>query len=121
LVLGCGWHRYLKEVQAYIAQQWPYWDRKGGADHLMVLTDDHGACDEFGANLRVAEIENAVFLTHFGYRGGCVLLPAPLPLERGTTPKRSRRARSPRFGLQSCRGKSAGVVKRLVRSPTRNP
>jgi pimeloyl-ACP methyl ester carboxylesterase len=34
-----------------------------------------------------------------------------MALER-CNPKRSRRACSPRFGLQSCRGKSAGVAKR---------
>jgi hypothetical protein len=34
-----------------------------------------------------------------------------MALERGTTPKLSRRACSPRCGLHSCRGKSAGVAK----------
>jgi hypothetical protein len=43
-------------------------------------------------------------------------------LERWTNPKLSRRTCSPRYGLQSCRGKSAGVAKRpRERSPTRNP
>jgi hypothetical protein len=32
--------------------------------------------------------------------------------ERWTNPKRSRRTCSPRYGLQSCRAKSAGVAKR---------
>jgi hypothetical protein len=44
-------------------------------------------------------------------------------LERRTNPTLSRRSCSPRYGLQSCRGKSAGVAKRpreLI-SPTRNP
>jgi hypothetical protein len=35
-----------------------------------------------------------------------------LALERCTTPKLARRTSSPRYGLQSCRGKSAGVAKR---------
>jgi hypothetical protein len=31
-------------------------------------------------------------------------------LERGTPPKPQRRTRSPRYGVPSCRGKSAGVA-----------
>jgi hypothetical protein len=43
-------------------------------------------------------------------------------LERWTNPKLSRRTCSPRYGLQSCRGRSAGVSKRpRERFPTRNP
>jgi hypothetical protein len=45
-----------------------------------------------------------------------------MDLERGKNPKLSRRTCSPRYGLQSCRGKTAGVAKRpRERSPTRNP
>jgi hypothetical protein len=43
-------------------------------------------------------------------------------LQRWTNPKPQRRTRSPRYGLPSCRGKSAGVAKRpRERSPTRTP
>jgi hypothetical protein len=43
-------------------------------------------------------------------------------LERWTNPKPQRRARSLRYGVPSCRGKSARVAKRpRERSPTRNP
>ena len=43
-------------------------------------------------------------------------------LEREMTPKVSRRTCTCEYGLQSCRGKSAGVAKRpRERSPTRNP
>jgi hypothetical protein len=45
----------------------PYWNRTNGRDHLWVLTDDHGACDEFGDGTRVKEIAHSIFLTHFGY------------------------------------------------------
>jgi hypothetical protein len=38
-----------------------------------------------------------------------------MALERWTHPKRPRRAWSPRYGLQSCRGKSAGVANGGVR------
>jgi hypothetical protein len=45
-----------------------------------------------------------------------------MALERWTTPTCSRRSPSPRYGVQSCGGKSAGVAKRpRERSPTRNP
>jgi hypothetical protein len=41
-----------------------------------------------------------------------------MALERGTNPKRPRRACSPRYWVPSCRGKSAGVAKRpRERSP----
>jgi hypothetical protein len=35
-----------------------------------------------------------------------------MAVERGATPRIPRRTCSPRYGLQSCRGKSAGVAKR---------
>jgi hypothetical protein len=42
--------------------------------------------------------------------------------ERWTNAKLSRRTYSPRYGLRSCRGESAGAVKRpRERSPTQNP
>ena len=45
-----------------------------------------------------------------------------LVLERWTNPKLPRRTCSCEYGLQSCRGKSAGSAKRpRERSPTRNP
>jgi hypothetical protein len=44
-----------------------------------------------------------------------------MALERGTNPKLSRRTCTCEYGLQSCRGKSAGVAKwRRERSPTPN-
>jgi hypothetical protein len=42
-------------------------------------------------------------------------------LERWTNPKLSRRTCSPESGLQSCRGKSAGVAKRPRERPTPDP
>jgi hypothetical protein len=43
-------------------------------------------------------------------------------LDPWTNPKPQRRACSPRYGVPSCRGTSAGVAKRpRERSPTRNP
>ena len=45
-----------------------------------------------------------------------------LGLDRWTNPKPQRSTRSPRYGVPSCRGGSAGVAKRpRERSPTRNP
>jgi hypothetical protein len=62
--------KYLIETRNYIMHAFPYWNRTSGRDHLWVLTDDHGACDEFGAGTRVKEIAHSIFLTHFGYTGG---------------------------------------------------
>jgi hypothetical protein len=42
-------------------------------------------------------------------------------LERGTNPTRSRRASSSRYGVPSCRGKPAGVAKRLRERSPENP
>jgi hypothetical protein len=45
-----------------------------------------------------------------------------MALERWTNPKPQRSTRSPRYGVPSCRGESAGVAKRpRERPPTRNP
>ena len=45
-----------------------------------------------------------------------------MAVERWTNPKPQRGTCSPRYRVQSCRGKSAGVAKRpRERSPTRNP
>ena len=32
----------LRDALAYVRDTWPYWKRKGGADHLMVMTQDQG-------------------------------------------------------------------------------
>jgi hypothetical protein len=40
-----------------------------------------------------------------------------MALERWTNPKPQRRTRSPRYGVPSCRGQSAGVAKRPVSDP----
>ena len=32
----------LRDAIRYVADTWPYWARKGGADHLMVFTQDQG-------------------------------------------------------------------------------
>lgn len=39
---------YTQRVVDYISATWPYWKRHGGADHLFVMTDDWGPCDEGG-------------------------------------------------------------------------
>lgn len=39
---------YTERVVEYISTEWPYWKRRGGADHLFVMTDDWGPCDEGG-------------------------------------------------------------------------
>ena len=43
----------------------PYWDRKGGADHIFALSNDDGRC----LYLDVKEVSKAIFLTHWGRIG----------------------------------------------------
>ena len=57
----------FSQTRNYLMNELPYWNRTSGRDHLWVLTDDHGACDEFGDGTRVKEIAHSIFLTHFGY------------------------------------------------------
>lgn len=56
------------QVYQYIRDTWPYWNANEGRDHIWVLTDDHGACDEFARTNRVKDIDGSIFLTHFGYK-----------------------------------------------------
>jgi len=62
--------KYILQTYEYVRQMWPYWDLNNGTDHLWVITDDHGACDEFNDMKMVKSIENSIFITHFGYTGG---------------------------------------------------
>ncbi|KAK3280519.1 hypothetical protein CYMTET_11642 [Cymbomonas tetramitiformis] len=94
--------RYLKEVIGYIQRTWPYFQRSGGRDHIAVLTDDHGACDEFASRQLVKELGETIMITHWGYRqthgaltgayaepdGGCfrrhhdIVVPPPVRIPR---------------------------------------
>ena len=45
---------------AYIKKTWPYWDRRGGTDHLFFFSHDEGAC------WAPAAVWPAIMLSHWG-------------------------------------------------------
>lgn len=51
------------EAWSYIQSHHPYWDRKGGKDHLLLATHDEGSC------YIPAVWRNATLLAHWGYTG----------------------------------------------------
>ncbi|GAQ89252.1 Exostosin family protein [Klebsormidium nitens] len=63
------WHLnrgpYLESVVQYLRATWPYFDARGGADHIWFTTDDWGPCEETGFRNRV--IGAGVLLTFWGY------------------------------------------------------
>ena len=51
------------EVWSWIRSHYPYWDRHGGADHILLATHDEGSC-------YIPEVlRSAILLTHWGYTG----------------------------------------------------
>ncbi|KAK3250848.1 hypothetical protein CYMTET_39800 [Cymbomonas tetramitiformis] len=58
--------QYWRDVVEYISTEWPFWGRKGGADHLFVLPGDHGACDSPRGRGIPDAIRPAMMLTHWG-------------------------------------------------------
>ena len=56
-VLG---NEHYRAALAHIRTAHPYWDRKGGADHLIAFPHDEGAC------IAPIEMANATFLSSWG-------------------------------------------------------
>ena len=75
LSLGFYSHRYyfkhfttpavkpLRDVIAYVKKTWPYFDRKGGRDHMMVMTQDQG--NRF-VRQSVPEASPLILIHHWG-------------------------------------------------------
>ena len=65
--------RTVGEVAAYIREHWPYFDRKGGKDHLWVFGHDQGG---WRIRQKLPLIEKGIFISPFGggpaQRGGHV-------------------------------------------------
>ena len=63
--------REVRALAEYLRATWPYFDRKGGADHLWVFGHDQGA---WHVRARVPQIAAGIFLSPFGagpaQRGG---------------------------------------------------
>jgi len=57
----------LQAAFQYIRETWPYFDRTGGRNHLLVVTDDVGGCSLLGDPAAKALLRNVTLLTLFGY------------------------------------------------------
>lgn len=53
-------NRHYREALAWIREKYPYWQRRGGRDHLFAFPHDEGAC------VAPIELRNATFLTSWG-------------------------------------------------------
>eukprot|EP00325_Prymnesiales_sp_UTEX-LB-985_P011016 CAMPEP_0174751872 /NCGR_PEP_ID=MMETSP1094-20130205/100732_1 /TAXON_ID=156173 /ORGANISM="Chrysochromulina brevifilum, Strain UTEX LB 985" /LENGTH=337 /DNA_ID=CAMNT_0015957417 /DNA_START=19 /DNA_END=1032 /DNA_ORIENTATION=+ len=51
---------FYREALQWIRQNYPYWDRRGGRDHLFAFPHDEGAC------VAPIEFENATLLSSWG-------------------------------------------------------
>eukprot|EP00899_Mesostigma_viride_P013090 jgi/Mesvir1/21782/Mv04178-RA.1 len=65
---GMGYHR---DIVAHIRSAYPYWDAKGGRDHIFVSSSDFGACGTHKqhAHMRLGfdpDLASAIWLHHFG-------------------------------------------------------
>jgi hypothetical protein len=54
-----------KEARKWMQQFGPWWDRKGGSDHIMVST-----CDDGRGWYSQPELYNVTFITHYGSVAG---------------------------------------------------
>jgi len=52
--------QYITEVQHYVANTWPYWNRTEGRNHLWWLPTDYGPCNA------PEPIWNSILLSHWG-------------------------------------------------------
>eukprot|EP00884_Botryococcus_braunii_P004845 jgi/Botrbrau1/14361/Bobra.0014s0016.1 len=83
---GYADHRNAAEqVLMYIRRQFPYWDARGGSDHIWLFTHDHGFCGFKTNDGTPPQIRSSIILSHWGlkhkevpcglddyiHRGGC--------------------------------------------------
>ena len=66
-----GAARLINSTIEHIKRTAPWWNASRGADHMLTLTGDLGAC---WLRARLPELEHMIFLTHWGYScvGGLV-------------------------------------------------
>ena len=53
-------NEFYREALQWLRTTYPYWDRRGGADHLIAFPHDEGAC------VAPIELQNATLLTSWG-------------------------------------------------------
>ena len=51
-------------VLSIIRRDYPYWDRRQGADHIWLFSHDHGFCGFESNGGGVPELANSIILSH---------------------------------------------------------
>ena len=65
-------HHFLNEMLQYVRSTWPYWNRTHGSDHVLIMTNDKGACFIRGA---VPMLRRSMLVTQWGWRRPHIHLP----------------------------------------------
>ncbi|KAK3263018.1 hypothetical protein CYMTET_28155 [Cymbomonas tetramitiformis] len=60
--------RYFTQLLSYVQETWPYFNRTNGRDHMLVITDDHGICDEANRLIKPPQLGETIIITHWGFR-----------------------------------------------------
>ena len=55
-------HDALADARSYVQASWPYWDRRGGRDHVFWAGNDQGIC--WGADA----VRDSIRIVHYGRR-----------------------------------------------------
>ena len=79
-------HHFLREVFDYVKDTFPWYNRSQGADHLLVMTNDKGACFIRGS---VPKLEKVNLITQWGWvrphihrRGTDIIVPPMLKVDK---------------------------------------
>ncbi|KAK3254811.1 hypothetical protein CYMTET_35982, partial [Cymbomonas tetramitiformis] len=99
---------YWQAVRDYIDNTYPFWSRKGGADHIWVMMGDHGACEQPRGHGIPTAVLPSILLSNWGLttdtaatglrayldKGPCfragqdIVIPAPLNSNHMSSPFR---------------------------------
>ena len=55
--------RHIKDGLKIIREMYPYWDKKGGADHIFVVSGDQARCEFYSST---EEIQKSIVIHHYG-------------------------------------------------------
>jgi hypothetical protein len=55
---------HLRQLMAYVKATWPFFNRRGGADHIIFLPGDFGACEIDESD---ADLGPMIKISHWGY------------------------------------------------------
>ena len=65
-------HHFLNEMVHYVRTTWPYWNRTKGSDHVLIMTNDKGACFIRGS---VPMLRRSMLVTQWGWKRPHIHLP----------------------------------------------